>query len=1206
MSGSSFIPHPSSLVSERAFEDAIECALLQHGPDSSAEASVTAGGSAAAVRETPPPYGDTPPGGYRRRKPEDYDRTLCLLPRDVVDFVLATQPKEWQKLAQHHGAAVKEQFLKRLAAEIERRGALDVLRQGIKDSGCKFRLAYFRPASGLNEETRGLYAANIFSAVRQVHYSTKNDPPPPSGLRRAGILDLVLFLNGIPIVTAELKNPLNGQDVEDAIRQYKTDRDPREPLLAYGRCLGHFAVDPDLVYVTTQLAGPKTRFLPFNQGKFGGAGNPPVPPTRKGYATAYLWEETWARDSVLDLVRQFVHEVEEEDEKGRKTGRRFLIFPRYQQLDCVRRLVADARARGAGQRYLVQHSAGSGKSFTIAWLAHQLSTLHDATDRRVFDSIVVITDRRVLDRQLQTTMRQFEQTLGVVENIDTTSRQLKEALESGKTIIVTTLQKFPVIAKEIGELPGKRFAVIVDEAHSSQSGESTKSLKSVLASPSLEEAEEQEAGAETPEEELESTILAEMEKRGRLANVSTFAFTATPKPKTLELFGTKRPDGKFAPFHLYSMRQAIEEGFILDVLANYTTYKAYWRLLKTVEGDPRYDKKKAEYLLKSFVELHPHAIAEKVKIAVEHFAAQVQGEIGGKAKAMIVTRSRLHAVRYKLAVDRYVAERGHPFKAIVAFSGTVQDSGQSYTESGMNGFPEAQTAKTFERLEFRFLVVANKFQTGFDQPLLHTMYVDKKLGGVNAVQTLSRLNRTHPEKKGTMVLDFANEADEIKAAFEPYYETTLLSEATDPNLLYEIQTQLAAFPVYTQADVDAFARLYFDPKATQDQIYAVLAPVVERFRAISEQEQQDFRGQLTDYVRLYAFLAQVLTFADADLEKLYVFARHLRRLLPAGREELPREVQQNIDMESYRIQQTGSGRVSLERKPGVLDPVSTKGVQGIAPEELETLSRIIAELNERFGLNLGPEHRVTLGQMMGMLDDDAALDAAARVNTRENVRLTFDQKVEHVIQEIVDSNFDLYKRITDDRAFGEAVKNFLFDQYLRAHRSAEELIKRGESKTLEFKSTLRWSLEEDRQDDAGVTYAVLKTVAAFLNTEGGDLLIGVADDGSIVGIERDQLESDDKFMRHLAQVVRNGLGERAGTCIDPKTQIAQGKTVCVVTCQRSPEPVFLKWKGVETAPNGDFFVRSGPGTIKLSPDSAREYIDTRFARPRPQKKPGAP
>jgi type I restriction enzyme R subunit len=1168
-------------ISERAFEEAIECALLQHGPDACA-------GEATSARETAPPYGDQAPGGYRRRRPEDYDRALCLLPRDVIDFVLATQPKEWKRLEQHHGAAVREQFLRRLTSEIDRRGTLDVLRNGVKDSGVKLRLAYFRPASGLNEETRRLHGANLFSAVRQLHFSTKNDKS----------LDLVLFLNGIPIFTAELKNPLNGQDVEDAIRQYKTDRDPREPLFTYGRCLAHFAVDPDLVYVTTHLRGGGTFFLPFNQGKFGGAGNPPVPPTQPGYATGYLWQETWSRDSVLDLVRQFIHEVEEEeDDKGKKTGRRFLIFPRYQQLDCVRRLVADARSRGAGQRYLIQHSAGSGKSFTIAWLAHQLSTLHDARDRRVFDSIVVITDRRVLDRQLQTTMRQFEQTLGVVENIDTTSRQLKEALESGKTIIVTTLQKFPVIAKEMGELPGRRFAVIVDEAHSSQSGESTKSLKAVLASSSLEEAEQEEKEAATPEEELESAVLAEMEKRGRLPNLSTFAFTATPKPKTLELFGEKRADGKFAPFHLYSMRQAIEEKFILDVLASYATYKAYWRLLKKVENDPRYDKRKAEYLLKSFVELHPHAIAEKVRICVEHFAAQVQGEIGGKAKAMIVTRSRLHAVRYKLALDKYLAEHKHPWKALVAFSGKVKDGGKEYTESGMNGVRETQTAKTFERAEYRFLIVANKFQTGFDQPLLHTMYVDKKLGGVNAVQTLSRLNRTHPpQKTGTMVLDFANEADEIKAAFEPYYETTLLSEATDPNLLYEIETRLAAFPVYTEADIGAFAKLYFDREATQDRLYAALAPVVERFQQISEEERADFRGQLTDYVRLYAFLAQVLTFADADLEKLYVFARYLRRLLPADREALPREVQQNIDMESYRIQQTGSGKIALERKPGVLDPAGSRTPQGTAPEELEALSRIIAELNDRFGLNLGPEHRVTLGQMMEKLDEDAGLDAAARVNTRENVRLTFDQKVEYVIQEIVDSNFDLYKRITDDRAFGEAVKSFLFDQYLRAHRNADELIKRGESKTLEFKSTLRFSLKENRQDDKGVTHAALKTVAAFLNTEGGDLLIGVADNGSIVGIERDQFESEDKLMLHLAQVVRNGLGDRAGTCIDPKCQVVQGKTVCGVSCQRSPEPVFLKWKGMEASPDGDFFVRSGPGTVKLPPESAREYIRTRFSK----------
>ena len=1002
-------------ISERAFEDAIEVTLLSHNE--------------GVIAEERASYMDTQSGGYHKRDDEDYDRALCLVRQDVLDFVLATQPQQWKRLSQHHGADVEEQFLRRLSSEIRRRDALDVLRSGISDMGCRFRLAYFRPSSGLNEETRWLYLGNIFSVVRQLHYSERNNKS----------LDLTLFLNGIPIFTAELKNPLTGQTVEDAIRQYRRDRDPREPLFAYGRCLAHFAVDPELVYVTTQLAGPQTYFLPFNQGKFGGAGNPPVPPTKKGYATSYLWEETWARDSVLDLVRQFIHEVHEEDEKGRKTGKRFLIFPRYQQLDCVRRLVADAWSRGTGQRYLIQHSAGSGKTFTIAWLAHQISTLHNVEDRRVFDSIIVISDRRVLDRQLQTAMRQFEQTLGVVENIDATSRQLKEALESGKTIIVTTLQKFPVIAQEIDGLPGQRFALIVDEAHSSQAGEGAQGPKDVLAASSLEDAESKESGDQTSEEEeLDNIALAQMARRRQPTNVSTFAFTATPKPKTLELFGVRRPDGSFGPFHLYSMRQAIEEGFILDILESYTTYRAYWRLFKKIEDDPRYDKTKAFYLLRSFVDIHPHAIDEKVRIMIEHFTSKSQSEIGGKAKAMIATRSRLHAVRYKLAVDRYLGELGNPFKALVAFSGTVQDGGKSYTEPSMNGFPESQTARTFESSEYRMLIVANKFQTGFDQPLLQTMYVDKKLGGVNAVQTLSRLNRTHPDKVATMVLDFANESDDVQAAFQPYFETTVLSEATDPNLLYEIQTRLKTFPVFVDNDVERFAQVYFAKEASLDQLYAVLAPVVTRFTGLQESERQDFRGQVTDYVRLYSFLAQVLTFLDADLEKLYVFTRHLRRLLSVEREELPREIQQNIDMESYRIQQIGSGKVTLERKGNMLGPVETKETRESTPEELEALSRIIADLNERFGIELGHEHRVTLGRMLDRLGEDTALEVATRVNTLENVRIAFDYKVEQVIQEIVDMNFDLYKRITDDPTFGEILKNHLFDQYLRGHGKPAE------------------------------------------------------------------------------------------------------------------------------------------------------------------------
>ena len=584
---------------------------------------------------------------------------------------------------------------------------------------------------------------------------------------------------------------------------------------------------------------------------------------------------------------------------------------------------------------------------------------------------------------------------------------------------------------------------------------------------------------------------------------------------------------------------------------------------------------------------------------MEHFAAQAAGEIGGRAKAMIVTRSRLHAVRTKLALDRYLAEKGHPWKALVAFSGTVNDGGEAYTESGMNSagqervIGERQTAAEFEKPEYRFLVVANKFQTGFDQPLLHTMYVDKKLGGVNAVQTLSRLNRTHPGKQGTMVLDFANEAEEIREAFEPYYETTLLSEETDPNLPYEVQGRLLDFGVFLAGDVETFARLYFDPKTTQDRLYTALEPARQRFAELEPDEGHDFRGQLVDYIRLYAFLSQVVTFADLDLEKLYVFARHLRRLLPADREELPREVQQNIDMESFRIQRTSRGRIPLDRQPRPLDPAGSKPRGGGPDEELEALSRIIEALNERFGLNLGPEHRVTLEQIRAALDGDAGLDASARVNTRENVRLTFDPKVEDKIQEIVETNFGLYKRITDDPDFGRAIKNYLFDDYIQRHRRAEELLKLQESKTLEFKSSLRWNLKEDRKDDRHVTHAALKTIAAFLNTEGGDLLIGVADDRTVLGIEHDRLESDDKFLRHLAQAVRNALGDRAGTCIDPKTQIVEGKTVCLVSCQRSPEPVYLRWKGVEKTAEGDLYVRSGPGTVRLDGADVGKYVSDR-------------
>jgi len=995
-------------ISEKNFEQMIESVLIGEAPQ-------RLPGGASPGRESWPGYGLVKPGGYRKRSSEDYDKRLCLIPADVVDFVYATQPKEWEKFKKQYAGDAKDRLLARLASEVRTRGTLEVLRKGIKSDGCSFRLAYFHPSSGLNEELQKLYEANLFTAVRQLKYSEANEKS----------LDLALFLNGLPVFTAELKNPLTGQTVQDAIHQYQHDRDPKEPLFAFGRCLAHFAVDPDLVYFTTYLARIRTIFRPFNQGRQGGAGNPPA---WKGFATAYLWERVWSRDSLLNLIQQFIHVVEQEDDKGRKTGERSLIFPRYHQLDAVRNLVQDAQKSGPGRRYLVQHSAGSGKSNSIAWLAHQLSVLHDASDRRVFDSIIVITDRRVLDRQLQRTVRQFEQTAGVVENIDTTSRQLKQALEDGKTIIVTTLQKFPVIANEIGALPGKRFAVIIDEAHSSQTGESTKSLKLVLAAGSLEAAEEedQEEG-----EDIEDRIVGEVKKRGQLPNVSYFAFTATPKPKTLELFGLRHPDGRYAPFSLYTMRQAIEEGFILDVLENYTTYKTYWNLLKTVVEDPRYDRHKANYLLKSFVDLHPHAIEKKVAIMVEHFAGQVIHRISGKAKAMIVTRSRLHAVRYKRALDRFLMQKGYGFKALVAFSGTVRDGGADYTEANMNGFPEAQTAETFKRDENKILVVAYKFQTGFDQPLLHTMYVDKKLGGVNAVQTLSRLNRVAPGKTETFVLDFANEADEIQKAFEPYYDRTLLKEGTDPNLLYDLQTRLSDFHFYTTDEINRFAMVYFDPKGTQDRLHAMLQPAVDRYLAASEDDRVPFRGHLKDFVNLYAFLSQIISFVDADLEKLYVFCRLLLRKLPVTRERLPVEIQQQIDVESYRVQQTGSGGIRLKRGTVELEPIKAKDVEMPLVDEVEALSQIIRELNERFGTNFTEKDKVFIEQLEAKLSGNEALAKAVEVNTPDNARLTFDHVVNDKLQEMIDTNFKFYKQVTDDPDFARTFLDWLFQRYVK-------------------------------------------------------------------------------------------------------------------------------------------------------------------------------
>lgn len=950
--------------------------------------------------------------GYRERvSAAHYDRALGLDVELVLEFITATQPQTWRELEKQHGKDVASKFTRRLLHEIERYGTLHVLRRGIKDSGCYFQLAYFAPTTTLNPEHWALYRKNIFSVVRQCHYSHAD--PHKS-------LDLVIFLNGLPIFTFELKHKLSGQSAADAREQYAKARDPRDPLFKFGRCLAHFAVDDDEVWLTTQLDGANTRFVPFNRGNAGGAGNPPNP---NGYASAYLWEDVLSPESVLELIGSFIHV-----ENGGQVKR--MIFPRYHQRDAVRCLVAHAREHGPGQHYLIQHSAGSGKSNTIAWLTHRLASLHNAQNKRVFDSVIVITDRRVLDRQLQNTVRQFAQVEGVVRVIDQDSDQLAEALNEGRDIIVTTLQKFPFVLDKVRTRQGRTYAVIVDEAHASQTGESSRHLRAVLRAESLEEAEQQDRAAEMSEPTSEDLINQSIAARGRQPNLSFFAFTATPKSKTLELFGTPQPDGTFRPFHLYTMRQAIEEGYILDVLQNYTTYETYFNLLKKAQDDPRIEKSTAISLLKRYVSLHEFTIERKTAIMVEHFWSVARHKIPdaqgvGQAKAMVVTASRLHAVRYKQAFDAYLRQRNHPIKALVAFSGTVSDHGLEYTEAGMNGFPESQTAEKFKSPEYRFLIVAEKFQTGFDQPLLHTMYVDKKLEGVHAVQTLSRLNRVHPGKTDVMVLDFVNRVEDIEAAFALYFEATLLSASSDPNRLYDLQSELEQFGLFTPQEVAEAAELFLRRGEKAEKLQPILRGVAAKYSYLEQSERQRFKHVLRSFVNMYAFLSQVMTFRDAELERLYLFARLLMRVLPAERERLPLTVSELADLESYRVQQSYAGKLRLQ-KGEPLQPFAELELSELSDPEKVALSQIIKEVNERFGTEFTEADRVFFAQLKARLVENDALQSSARVNSPESVRLLHDALFDRELQSMIESNFDIFKRISDNEALGHAIREKIF------------------------------------------------------------------------------------------------------------------------------------------------------------------------------------
>lgn len=970
-------------------------------------------------------------GGWLSGEPHDYDASLGVDPKQLFAFVLATQPKPWAKLVTLAGGdeeQARQRFAKRAAAQIDERGVVDVLRRGVRELGVDIKLAYFKPAHALTSELLDLYAKNRLTVTRQLRYSAKTDDE----------LDLALFVNGIPVATAELKNPLTNQDVDDAKRQYRNDRDPRELLFAK-RAVVHFAVDPELVFLTTRLAGKKTEFLPFNCGSDdGGAGNPENP---HGYKTAYLWEQVWQRDAWLDIVDRFIHrQAQETSSNGKKRVEHAWIFPRHHQWDAVLKLEAGARLSGAGKNYLVEHSAGSGKSNTIAWAAHRLSKLHDDADQKVFDQVIIITDRVILDRQLQGIVSQFETKKGVVEKIEHGSKQLGDALAKGTAqIVISTLQKFPfaqaleVIIAKAAELKDRRYAVIVDEAHSSQTGDAAASLKGLLGAGAVavRTTTEEEEGEEGPD--AEDVLTATLSARGQQTNLSFFAFTATPKAKTLELFGELGPDGNHHPFHLYSMRQAIDEGFILDVLQNYTTYKTFWKVAKAAADDPEVIKSEAAAAIARFVSLHPTNIAQKVEIMVEHFRGVSAKKIGGRAKAMIVTSSRLSAVRYKHAVDKYLAEKGYPFKAIVAFSGTVFDpkDGLSYTEPGMNGFPESQTAEKFKLDENRILIVAEKFQTGFDQPLLHTMYVDKKLGGVNAVQTLSRLNRIYPEagKEDTFVLDFRNTAEAIEEAFAPFYEATI-AEPSDPNELFDAEDKLVAHDVIHEEDVAEMGEVFFKPRAQQTKddhglLYAALAPARERFKALDADGQQEFRARLKRFVRLYSFMSQIVPYLEARSERLYVYARFLQNYLP--REERGSLDLGEDDLVLTHLRHVRTGEHTIELEGSDTPMKSFTGGDGIetTEEEKGRLSEVIEILNERFGMDLDEADKLYFDQIEETLVGSNELKEQAQANEIENFRFGFEQKFEAAVVDRQSANEELFKKLMDDPEFNAAVKDLL-------------------------------------------------------------------------------------------------------------------------------------------------------------------------------------
>jgi type I restriction enzyme R subunit len=1139
-------------------------------------------------------------GGYTAAKvgtaqgsPADFDAVRGLDTAELFAFIGATQGDVWGELCTLYGGPDKAQrgFADRLAKELDARGAVDVLRHGVVDLGVTVRLAFFRPASGLTPELVERYGKNRLTVTRQLPYE--------AGSTRT--LDLCLFVNGIPVATAELKNPITGQGIDDAIEQYRTSRDPKNPLLR--RAVVHFAVDTERVAMTTRLAGKATRFLPFNRGCDLGAGNPPNP---GGHRTSYLWERVWQRDAWLDLLQRFVH-VEPAPKGSRKAPT--VIFPRFHQWDAVLALTAEAREHGPGRDYLVQHSAGSGKSNTIAWLAHRLSSLHDDADRKVFDKVVVITDRRVLDKQLQDTVYQFEHAHGVVVRIDQNSQQLAEALQGEQArIVITTLQKFPFVTEKIEALPNRTYAVIVDEAHSSQTGDSAAALKAVLGAKAGSVAGE-------PPNEAEDALAAAVAARGRQPNLSFFAFTATPKARTLELFGRYDPaSGRHVPFHLYSMRQAIEEGFILDVLANYVTYKTYWQIEQTTPDDPEYDPRQARAAIARFVSLHEHNLAQKAEVIVEHYRQKVRHRIGGMAKAMVVTQSREHAARYKRALDTYINDKGYAdIGVLVAFSGTLDLDGETVSESSMNGFPDSQTASEFDTDAWHILVVAEKYQTGFDQPKLYAMYVDKPLTGLAAVQTLSRLNRTYDRdgirKDGTFVLDFRNEAEDIRAAFEPYYGTTV-APPTDPNLLYDTRHALDPYGVLRPDEVErCVALLLTKGNLAHDRIHAALAPAIDRFWALDDDEQNRFRDDLERFVRTYSFLSQVVAFTDAKLERDYLFCKALSAFIRTGGSEA---VHPEVELTHLKVEQTFEGSVTLTEAEGEVTTIFG-GTGRMHEPEPEPLSVIIEKLNERFGTDFAPEDRVFYDAVFDKLTKRPDIQQAAAVNTAENFKLVLEKEaMAGVLDQLGVAEEMALAYVDNPEMQAEVVAAYLPFVQGRAkvlhqeHCDIVELLGPDKESThLEYKATLRTHAETGELFKPLET-ACLKTIAAFLNSRvGGTLLIGVADDGTVHGLESDYATRSKKsqdprdwFLQHLANIVAASMGDAAAALVRPQIHRVNGGDVCRVQVDSAGFPVYAKV--ITQKSDGsketrtEFYVRVANGTKALDAVEREKYITQRW------------